>query len=122
MHAAGISNEDLSLLDAVPRTAVAYTPINGMLIVKAAASRVPLDYLVAHCDVGVLALEPGVCVDGVRRTDGDMPVVKTSLLLGPDPRGNEGRLSEGRRSNCVAKERPGRIQCEYADEVLWRED
>lgn len=88
MHAAGISNEDLSLLDAVPRTTVAHTPINSMLIVKAAASGVQLDYLVAHCDVVVLALGSGVCVNEVWRTDSDMPVVKTSLLLGQKPRGN----------------------------------
>lgn len=43
MHAAGISHEYFSLLNAVARPTVGHTPINSMLIVKAAASGVPLD-------------------------------------------------------------------------------
>jgi hypothetical protein len=51
--AAGVSDEDLSLLDAVSGAAISDATVNGVLIVEAPASRVQLDELVAHCVDGV---------------------------------------------------------------------
>lgn len=59
MFAAGISHQDRAPLDPMARSAVCRTPVNSVLVVEAAASRVELDQLVAHGEEvpwGLLAL------------------------------------------------------------------
>lgn len=63
MRAAGVSHEDLSLLDAVAWTAVGNASVNSMLVVQAAASRVPLNQLVAHGDVTMLTPRLDICAN-----------------------------------------------------------
>lgn len=45
-----VSDQDCSLLDAVSRASIAGTPVDGVLVVEAPASRVELDNLVTHCN------------------------------------------------------------------------
>lgn len=49
MCAAGISDINGSLLNAVIRSAVRRAAVDGMLVVEASACRVELGKLVAHC-------------------------------------------------------------------------
>lgn len=48
MHVAGISDVDLTTLDAVIRSAISRATVDGVLVVEASASRVNLHDLVTH--------------------------------------------------------------------------
>lgn len=52
MCTAGIPDVDCALLDIVARPSVCRAAVNGMLVVEAAASRVELNKLIAHDDLG----------------------------------------------------------------------
>lgn len=50
MFTAGVPNQDRLPLDAMSRPAIRRAPINGVLVVEAAASRVEFNQLVAHLE------------------------------------------------------------------------